>query len=239
MIISNNQQYIFIHIMKAAGTSMSVKMDETLKWNDVIVGGSKLGEKIQAEYKKKYLLHKHSRAREIKDVVGSEVWNKYFTFTIVRNPYSRAISFYTYVEKMVKSNGYIKRLGMFKMKDPNANVWQWPATLAYMEGSNFSEFIRNEKFLNSMGADKQVNWVTDDEGNVIVDHIGKIENIDEDLRVISKKIGVDLTSIEKKNPSRRKNSLSHYLSNENDYEYLFKMYEDDFKTLGYDPDLRF
>ena len=48
MIISNSHKFIFVHILKTAGTSICAALDPTLRWNDVILGGTGFGEKMNA-----------------------------------------------------------------------------------------------------------------------------------------------------------------------------------------------
>ena len=47
MIISNSHKFIFVHVMKTAGTSVSAALDPWLRWNDIAIGGTRFGEQIQ------------------------------------------------------------------------------------------------------------------------------------------------------------------------------------------------
>lgn len=96
MFISNSKKFIYIHLHKCAGTSVEVALSNTLQWNDILIGSTKEGETLQDTYRKLFGLHKHSSAQEIKDVVGDVVWDGFFRFSTVRNPYSLAVSQYTF-----------------------------------------------------------------------------------------------------------------------------------------------
>lgn len=211
--------------MKTAGTSVSCALGKTLKLNDLILGGTTLGERIQAAYKDQYKIDKHSRAKEIKNAIGEELWNTYFSFTFVRNPYTRAVSLYTYIEKMVATR---------KSDDV---IYEWPITQAFVQTVSFSEFIRNKNFIQSMGGQPQVHWVLDDNGECIIDFIGKVENINDDFFSVTSRIGIKNEGLDLMNASHRAKLQKDYLYTEQDYEHLYNLYKDDFNMFGYDPNV--
>jgi len=57
----------------------------------------------------KFGLEKHSSVRGVVHVVGEEVWSEYFTFTVVRNPFSRIVSWYTFAERVFHNQNYLRR----------------------------------------------------------------------------------------------------------------------------------
>lgn len=77
----------------------------------------------------------------------------------------------------------------------------------------------------------------DENGAIIVDFIGKVEQIEEDFRHITNIIGLPETDLERKNRSHIHISQPPLLK-ESDYEYLYELYKKDFDILGYDPNLR-
>jgi hypothetical protein len=228
MIISNSHRFIFVHILKTAGTSICAALDPTLQWNDVILGGTGFGEKVNAPYKARFGLRKHSSAREIRAVGGEDVWSRYFTFAFVRHPYTRVVSFYTWLGEAIRRNA-----------DRGSPVWSWPSTQAFVESPNFSDFIRNEKFLQTEAALPQTESVCDEEGRCIVDYVGRFEDLSSVRATISDRIGVDLPPLERHNPSAGQKPLADFFSGEADYDYVRKLHEKDFELFGYDPSLRF
>jgi len=238
MLISNSHKIIFIHITKAAGTSISKNLNKSINWNDLMIGGTRFGEQIQKFYKNRFNLHKHSSAKDIKKTIGEELWDICFKFTFVRHPYSRIVSLYTYIDKLVKSQGIKRYLRFLPIKKINQKqLWKWPATQAFMETNTFSEFIRHQHLKRSLGTRPQVEWILDDSGKIMVDFIGKIENIDSDFRIISDMFQLDSHMLEVHNKSSSK-EWKEYLNDENDFEHLYKIYEKDFEILGYNPNLR-
>ncbi|MEL6488829.1 MAG: sulfotransferase family 2 domain-containing protein [Cyanobacteria bacterium J06621_3] len=237
MIISNSQKYIFIHIQKTAGTSVMEALGRNLKWNDIEIGTDP---EVHKFYREKYNLGKHSLAKEVKQVLGKEVWDNYFKFTFVRHPYSRAVSLYTYVQRMARAKYAKNRFPFYKRKD-NSPFWSWLMTQAFLDSKNFSEFIRHEKFLNDFGAQSQSHWIFNKEEETLVDFIGKYENINIDFNKILHKIdsAANKPSLKQINISTGKKEPEFYFKGEKDYKHLEKIYEQDFRVFDYDPNLRF
>lgn len=235
MLISNSRRFVFVHIHKAAGTSITVALDQTLAWNDLVLGGTPFGQQAWTFYAHRFGLNKHSTAAQIRDVIGSDLWNAYFTFTFVRHPYSRAVSLYTFAERAAGSRPrqYVRRL----LPKRRPRSWSWPVTQAFLQTRSFSEFIRHEDLWRDHGARPQGEWITDDEGRIIVDFIGKVETLEEDFATVAGKIGLPVPEVGVHNRSSSE-GWSAYLSDERDYQYLYERYRKDFEVLGYDPDLR-
>jgi len=77
MFINHKHKFIFIHIPKNAGTS--IRNSFRLEGYDKRV------------VKKPY---PHDPCSKIREYCGEEVWNTFFKFAIVRNPYDRMVSYY-------------------------------------------------------------------------------------------------------------------------------------------------
>lgn len=228
MIISNSHTFIFVHILKTAGTSICAALDPSLRWNDVILGGTGFGEKMNAPYKERFGLRKHSSASQIRAVVGDDVWSRYFKFAFVRHPYARVVSFYTWLGDAIRRNA-----------DRSSPVWSWPSTQAFVESPTFSDFIRNQKFLQTDAARLQTESVCDEEGRCLVDFVGRFEDLDAGMRTLSDHLGLALQPLDRHNASAGKGPLAEFFSSETDYAHLYELFRRDFDHFGYDPAFRF
>ena len=65
MIISHKYRFIFIHIRKCAGTSITRAMAPLLGEQDLVIGCTTEGERLEKENLKNGGLTKHSTAKEI------------------------------------------------------------------------------------------------------------------------------------------------------------------------------
>ena len=137
-----------------------------------------------------------------------------FKFAFARNPYDRAVSLYAYLRDAV---GLIQR-----------NV-------------DFLTFLRNigDQGTASIGlynarglshCNPQVRWLD----GVDVDFIGHIENLNEDVRLIAKKLGIETPQIPHENPTRRGRAEEYYCRES--LELVRYIYDEDFKAFGYETD---
>lgn len=115
-MISHQHQCIFIHIPKCAGSSVESafgvrpKPDEWLTPNyNTLMGWSE-----------EHQLHlQHASPQQLLDhqLITKKVWETYYKFIIIRNPYARALSDYQYLTEMegIRDHfeNYIKAKGKF------------------------------------------------------------------------------------------------------------------------------
>lgn len=237
MFISQSRRFVFIHIVKTAGESVTQLFDQTSLWNDLPIGGTPFGEAVNRHYQNKHGLHKHSTSQEVREILGASDWSQYYTFTFTRHPYSRILSLYNYAARMVDRHRtpYLKRLPRRARRVHD--MWSWPAIRAFNETRSFSEFIRHEQFWNDLASKNQTEWVLDDEGKQIVDFIGKVESLDSDLRAITERLALPVCHLDRKNASPVGQNHRN-LPTESDYRFLQEAYQKDFKTFDYDPDWR-
>lgn len=120
MILSHRHKFIFVKTRKTAGTSIEIALSKICGNGDIITPTHKADEKLRQEcegrapqnfwipfrqYTKKdwyvYLQHgiraryrEHMTAEDVIARVGQELWNEYYTFTVERNVYDKAVSLY-------------------------------------------------------------------------------------------------------------------------------------------------
>jgi len=121
MIVSHSHRFIFIKTKKVAGTSVELFLSQFCGEDDILTTlgpDEKLREGLGARnywvfgHRRRNRLariwwtllgrmanayggfYPHMPAHEIKRLLGSEIWNSYFKFTIERNPWDRQVSLY-------------------------------------------------------------------------------------------------------------------------------------------------
>lgn len=152
----------------------------------------------------------HLHAGQIKSEVGAEVFNRYFKFSMVRNPWDKAVSQFRY---MAKRDDLREFLGM----KPN---------------DCFKRYLELISKKTHVQWEPQVRFVFDDAGNSLVDYIGRFESFAESVGVVMDQIGLSVSRIPHANKSRR-NAIEDDYDGES-MEIVGALYAEDVKAFGYD-----
>jgi len=137
---------------------------------------------------------------------------------IVRNPWDRLVSAFHFLKK-----------GGMNWADKD---WSEKNLAGY---DNFEIFVK--EWLNEDNIWKyhhfrpQYNYITLDDNKIAVDFVGYIENITEDFKIITQKIGIQ-ADLGKENTSKRADYQSYF--NPETEKIVAEVYKKDIELLGYD-----
>lgn len=186
MILSRQRRFLLIHIEKTGGTSLRAALRRGLPDCD---------EKTIA---------KHATAREAQQLLGAE-WDQLHKVSMVRNPWDRLVSHYFFAHKRTVLRPWYKRiLG----RRSSHEAWR-----AACEGSaDFDHFVRRTADLEVCAPfyRNQIEHLCDDNGQLMVDYIGRYESYDRDAAVIFRSAGVPEVRLPKKNATRHPEYGRHY-----------------------------
>lgn len=164
MLISYEHKFIFVHIYKVAGTSIT-KALERFAHKPTLISSFLIRLGIRQKGHEYSPLHSHSTAIEMKNNLPDQVFNLFFKFAFVRNPWDWQVSLYHY---MLQNSEHRYHKLINSMKD-------------------FSEYL---EWIVTEEKKLQKDFVTDHDGKIIVDFVGKYENLVEDFDYVCKTLNI-------------------------------------------------
>jgi hypothetical protein len=236
VIISNSLKFVYIHIHKAGGTSMEIGLSPHLKWNDLNLGCTVFGEKINEAYRQWYQLNKHGSIGEVEIICGSEILDEYYVFSTVRHPVNRIYSLYNFVGGIVlewASHNRVSKSTIKKDLEKYINRYSplgWPASRAFIVTDNFSYFIRHPDLLVETAFDTQVSRLRASNGRIRGD-VYKLEARQNWIPHLREKLGFSF-DFPRANESRFKLASAKDVNHE-DLEFIWKRFEEDFEEFSY------
>jgi len=186
MLINHEKKFIFIHVQKNAGISI-----ERILLNEF--PGSKVWH------------GRHGRALDGLAEMSPESWEEYFSFAFVRNPWDRMVSWYAMIDEAKKQLSLFRR---FRKKPFRSELWNY----AISHSHDFESFLENcTDTVFDLGCHKsfvfnQADYLTDKNGNMVVDFVGRFESLPADTDHIFGQLGLNSASLPKLNQSRH----THY-----------------------------
>ena len=180
-MICHETKSIFIHIPRAAGTSIEVAFQGKDQWN--------------VNPRTKHLIA--STAKKL----YKDYWDEYFKFSFVRNPWDRMVSLCKYgnfhPREANRTYGCDIKSGTLNMRNyfkkfPTGREID-PRTLS--ADDNFSDPISNSVYFNIL--------------NEEIDFIGKFENLQTDIQYVAERVKRNI-KLQKKETSNHRHYSSYY-----------------------------
>lgn len=194
-IISNSKQFIFLHLHKCGGSSVEAAYQPHANWNDLVIGSTAAGEKLQPVYRKLHGLHKHNSAAEVRAVVGEEIWERYWTFSMIRHPMSIYESFYRWQHKIYHKYAERQGLPVAEVKrliiadESDAYFKHYDGAKPFARAEDFSDFVR--RFLPRSQLGTLFDRLSDGE-RLIVGDVFKLEENERLWAALSARAGVNV-----------------------------------------------
>ena len=141
----------------------------------------------------------------LKKKLGDKIYGEYFKFAFVRHPNERVISEFFWQQRI-------------NQIPKNMNFKKWVF-------SYYKKIDTDHKL-------PQHHYVYDKDGKIMIDFLGKVENINEDFDRMLKKINYKTNN---KLPKRNVNSSSYNLNmmDEDIKNFIYEIYKNDFKYFNY------
>lgn len=246
MIISHKYKFIFIKPKKVAGTSIEVALGKYCGEKDILTPVSDFtsdnDDTFYAHRARNFgTFYNHITPDLIKNKVDPEIWNSYYKFTVVRNPWDYLVSYYIWRSKIVSKPLFKRYSDEIKalFKNPNHLIW-FLVTFArtmkifykkqnFVKGCSFKYFIEN---LNDNNMNTK--FYFDANGNKVADFYIRYEHLNEDYKKICEKLGVPYEELPKLKSRVRKED-QHYSKYYDKYlkELVGKKLKREIEEFGY------
>lgn len=192
IMISHKHKFIFVHVSKTAGTTIR--------------------QALNGMYDELHDPH-HSGISVIKNKLSDEIFQTYFKFGTVRNPWDREVSLYNYLRQ-------------HNPRNPNT---EW-----YYNG--FERFIKQRKADTEQTSDPKKGRLGYHQimidGEIGLDFIIKFENLQEDFDIACDKIGIPKRKLPHTNKSKHKHYTEYY--NDETREIVAKHYAQEIEYFRYE-----
>jgi len=151
----------------------------------------------------------HLLASQIRQEVGDQIFNSYFKFTIVRNPWDRIVSQYVYMSARDDLRAFI-------------GMSQGDSLKRYLELIGRTKHVQWEK---------QVAFVQDPNGSLLVDYVGRFEQFSDSVAHILRTLGIPSCSL----PHKRRGDRGpyHEYYDDESREMVASMFSEDIASFGY------
>lgn len=151
----------------------------------------------------------HLLAKQIRQEIGDYRFYSYFKFSVVRNPFDRAVSQFAYMQR---------RQDLRALIDMDKNT-------------SFSEYVNLTQRRQHIQWAPQCSFLYDDDGTLLMDFVGRFETLDDDMSSVFARLGIECDSLPRFNASNRGEYREYYTPATR--VQIESMYKDDLDRFGY------
>ena len=205
MIVSHSHRYIFAAIPKTGTHSVRQALREHLGDDDIEQVGLFVNKRFPFEALAK-VGHGHIGHAQVRPFLGEEVFASYFKFAFVRNPFDRFVSYCAFI---TRESGDFDRV-------PQQVMHHVLFQLRPMQHILFQP---------------QHTVLVDADGQLLTDHIGRVEEMQASYDAICARIGIPTRQLEQVNSTRRGDYRQYY--DQELIDGVATLYRRDLELFGY------
>ena len=213
MIISRGRGFIFVHIPKTGGTALTLALEDRAMKDDILIGDTPKARArkgrlngVQAAGR----LWKHSTLADIAGLVTEAEMATFYTFTLVRNPWDRMVSYYHWLRGQAFAHPAV---GLAKSHD-------------------FRGFLHHPQTQTSVRLWPYAAYMRDGAGVERASLYARLEHLEADLAPFEAHLGFRVTPLKRANESGRARDWRGFYSDA-DAALVGEMCASDIARFGY------
>jgi len=197
MILSHTHKFIFIANGKTGTSSIETALERYQEGEEFEVGIERL------------YTPRHVPPVVLREQLGAKIWDEYFTFTFVRNPWDWFVSQYFWNHKpgpISKKKLVLDPFTTFQEYQRKSEKWALLKDLDQFSPEDIHEtyeLLRQYRGIYQADSLFQYHYVYSPEGNELIDFVGRFENINSDFQLIAERIGIDVSLPHRNSTSHR------------------------------------
>ena len=220
MILSHDHKFIFICNGKTGSTSIEKALAFAQQGEEYNIGVPGL------------FVAKHVPPAILKATLPEAIWNEYFKFVFVRNPWDYFVSNWRFniVEQPYRKERWARRLSS-RFSQQRGRQRQAADEIFSVEDVDFLfNSMRRYRGLPGSAGCYQSNWVLSPDGEPLVDFVGHFESLEQDFAKVNRKIGLNL-DLPKLNATQRAGYREYFQADS--AERVGELWAPDVDNFGY------
>jgi hypothetical protein len=182
MIISHRHKFIFIHLGRTGGRSLTVELEKNCGPDDVVTPAGDISGRNHVGWSR------HTTALRIRDRLGHQILDDYFVFTVDRNPWDKMLSnYWAYKGYLHGAGGKTEQVSWVERVWRKVSGYPW----------SFDCWMKYRIYRSKIPGfrppfSKAYSKYADENGKLMVDAIFRYEHLSNQIGMLAERLGFPL-----------------------------------------------
>jgi hypothetical protein len=214
VLVSHSHHFIFVHIQKTGGQSLRSALQRFCDQPPRTGLRRLLSHLPLREDPQRVAFRPHSTASWARLKLSAPLYDSYCAFTVVRNPFDRAVSNYHFLRQHPEHHAH--------------------RHVKHLTFDQYLEFLRRRRWLRDP---TQRSRVVDAQGRLLCDPLLRFERLESDFAALCRRLDLpDGTTLGRQNASRHR-PYREYYERRATRDAAVDLFAADFETFGYSTEL--
>lgn len=206
MIISNRHRFVFVAVPKTGTHSVRQALRDHLSPDDLEQAGLFVNKRFPME-ELAAIRHGHLSLRQVRPHMGEQAFASYLKFAFVRNPFDRFVSYCAFMTRQTNAFARLPRQVMH-------------------------EILFQVRPIDHVLFKPQYELLVDDDGALLADEVGRVEQLQESYDRICARIGIPSRTLDRVNATAPRGDYRRFYDDKL-IEGVADLYRRDLELFGY------